>query len=451
MTLTLLLFLWTLHGGSAARMGVGGMDVNKVISRIDSLLQSRGETHADILSQLAVTPGLDLKNVIEQMADNVKAKVKSGQAETQAAINKAMDELDRITRKTLALKAEADKMDGSWFACVEQEKEKKARLEDAQKALTNATNVRTHLCQVHEDSKAFHWGRKTLSGFSCDFSQEASCSDQVAKYSSQVTELLSALQSSESAASDEYKEAKHKCELAIKNEEEKVGAHANASHAFAHQQKDCQQALDARREAICLFGEELQSKCGQVSEFKAFLSEVEAVKGSEHSHPDRIQEWSTADLIRCMVSEGGSDIDSNLLNTCEAKVNYNRDIGEFFKRTDELAQMTSPDNFTCSESSITFLGKSWEIPPGADSSEYTVIEDFHPKIHFEDDSVPFALCAPPAEPIRTCGGTAFGGKCKFPFTYKGNTYNECTEVGHEQPWCSIDSTYRGRWGNCQCD
>jgi len=448
MTLVVLLSLWTLHGGLAARMGVAGMEVNKVISKIESLLQSRGEAHADILNELAITPGLDLKNVIEQMADSVKAKVKAGQAETQGVINKAMDELDRITQNLLVLKADADSADGSWFACVEQEKENKADLEDAQNALANATNVRKQLCQVHEDSKTFRWGQTTLKGFTCDLSQETSCSDQVAQYSSQVNALLSALQSSESSASDEYKKAKHNCELAKQTEEEKAAAHVDALHDWQDQQKDCVQKRDVRKKSICLFGEGLQTKCSKVSDFKSFLSKVDAVNGSEHSHPDRIQEWSTADLIRCMLFEGGSDIDANLLKSCEVKVNYDRDIGEFTKRTDELAQLTSADNFTCSESTITFQGKIWDVPEGADSTEYTV-HDYHPKINFEDDSAPFALCA---EPVKTCGGTAFGKKCNFPFKYRDTTYFECTMAGgHNEPWCSIDYNYRGRWGNCECN
>jgi len=438
-------FLWTLHGGLAARMGVGGMDMGKVINKLDSLLQSRGDTHAEILSQLAITPGVDVKSVIDQMSDDVKAKVKAGQAATQASINKGIDELDGTTQKTVALKADADAKDGDWFACVEQEKQKKASLEAAAEALREATSTRIRLCKVQEDKKAFRVWPQAVSGFSCDLSHETSCSEEVAKYSSKLNDMISAVQSSESAASDEYKQAKQACDLAKEDEEQKTAAHANATHAFQYQQKECLQKRDVRRESMCLFGEELQVKCRQVSEFKAFIAEVDAAKGSEHSHPDRVQEWSTADLIRCMVSEG-SELDANLLKTCEEKVNYGRDIGEFSKRAEDLAKLTSPANFTCSEDSITFQGRTWEVPEDADSSEYTV-KDFHPNLKLEDDQNPFGLCA---DPVKTCGGNGFGNMCHFPFTYEGNTYHACTKVGHKQPWCSIDAEYRGRWGNCEC-
>lgn len=38
--------------------------------------------------------------------------------------------------------------------------------------------------------------------------------------------------------------------------------------------------------------------------------------------------------------------------------------------------------------------------------------------------------------------------CVFPFKYRGKTYNECTKVRHNQPWCSKDAVYIGRWKNC---
>jgi len=48
---------------------------------------------------------------------------------------------------------------------------------------------------------------------------------------------------------------------------------------------------------------------------------------------------------------------------------------------------------------------------------------------------------------HTCGGTAHNEPCAFPFRYKGHTYATCTPKGHDQPWCYTDS---GRWGNCDC-
>ena len=52
----------------------------------------------------------------------------------------------------------------------------------------------------------------------------------------------------------------------------------------------------------------------------------------------------------------------------------------------------------------------------------------------------------------TCGGTANGAKCVFPFKYKGNIYNSCTKTDHDQLWCATESVYEinRKWGNCDC-
>ena len=58
----------------------------------------------------------------------------------------------------------------------------------------------------------------------------------------------------------------------------------------------------------------------------------------------------------------------------------------------------------------------------------------------------------------TKSGPETGKPCAFPFIYKENTYETCTEIDHHQFWCSIEVDYngnhvRGKWGNCgnECD
>jgi len=48
--------------------------------------------------------------------------------------------------------------------------------------------------------------------------------------------------------------------------------------------------------------------------------------------------------------------------------------------------------------------------------------------------------------IPTTGGTAEGACCKFPFTYKGNTYKRCTPVDYGRNWCY--TTKPDKWGHC---
>ena len=52
---------------------------------------------------------------------------------------------------------------------------------------------------------------------------------------------------------------------------------------------------------------------------------------------------------------------------------------------------------------------------------------------------------------ETCGGTAKGARCVFPFVYQGQKYNSCTTVNYNgKRWCSTESVYKGKWGSCDC-
>ena len=44
--------------------------------------------------------------------------------------------------------------------------------------------------------------------------------------------------------------------------------------------------------------------------------------------------------------------------------------------------------------------------------------------------------------------TTAGQCCRIPFTYNGVTHYSCTTANHNRLWCSLDSTYKGNWGNC---
>lgn len=49
---------------------------------------------------------------------------------------------------------------------------------------------------------------------------------------------------------------------------------------------------------------------------------------------------------------------------------------------------------------------------------------------------------------KTCGGTAGGAPCHFPFTWRGVRHTTCTTVEWSQPWCGTNA--HGKWGNCDC-
>ncbi|CAH3121590.1 unnamed protein product, partial [Porites lobata] len=45
--------------------------------------------------------------------------------------------------------------------------------------------------------------------------------------------------------------------------------------------------------------------------------------------------------------------------------------------------------------------------------------------------------------------TTTGQYCSIPFEYDSVTYYGCTDVDHDQPWCSLTPQYSDeQWGNC---
>ena len=45
--------------------------------------------------------------------------------------------------------------------------------------------------------------------------------------------------------------------------------------------------------------------------------------------------------------------------------------------------------------------------------------------------------------------TTTGQYCSIPFVYNNVNYYGCTDVDHDQPWCSLTPQYSDeQWGNC---
>ena len=65
-------------------------------------------------------------------------------------------------------------------------------------------------------------------------------------------------------------------------------------------------------------------------------------------------------------------------------------------------------------------------------------------------TVPMNTVGARTQVTSTCGGSAKGAPCVFPFTYKGIMYTKCTPIDHDEPWCSTESVYESQWGNCNC-
>jgi len=169
----------------------------------------------------------------------------------------------------------------------------------------------------------------------------------------------------------------------------------NAIAAWQTKRGECSEEKEAKVDAMCLFGRAYQGKCQALASYTSHQAEVDAEDGGEHSHPDRIKEWQNTEVVRCLlekVLEGG-ELSEDSLAACEAAVNYDRDVGQLNKREPDVARLTEPGSFTCSEETIGFAGETWDVPAGEDpaSSDY-VMRSFAPQVSAAPGSAPFDFC-----------------------------------------------------------
>merc|ERR1719226_204782 len=118
----------------------------------------------------------------------------------------------------------------------------------------------------------FSWQPSGSFPFSCDH-QAGSCDAQLTNYRSQMDNLVSGLQSDQAASAALYKEAEDALE--------------SAKQQWLDERVECLEKHESRQVSMCLFGVDLQRKCGLVAQHRDLMAEVDAVDGSNHAHTDR--------------------------------------------------------------------------------------------------------------------------------------------------------------------
>jgi len=398
-----LLYLSTAEVVFATRRGpqMSGGTVAQVLQSIGSSLEQHGnKSPADLISKFAYTPGVTstlndaLTNVIHEIEQNVEYKIKHDHHSTQVDIYAGIEHLQQTTDKAVEQKADADGKDSTWFNCVPTEQAKRVAIEDAAKALEDSRTFEGEQCQKQEDAKLFDWQATGSYDFACDIQEEGNCDQQLANYQTKIDDLKSGLQSDYDTAKEEFTVAKQGCDEAKADTVQKESEHNTATDQWDDQRAECMRKHEDRQVSMCLFGADLQLKCSAVREHEELLGKIDGT-GTRHSEVDRREEWETVSLTKCMLEAviAGSDIDTTSLTACEADVNYERDVGRLDRREIKFNELTSAEKFTCSESTITFLGQTWEITnDGKTSSDYKLIEDYHPDVSLAEGSLPFAFC-----------------------------------------------------------
>jgi len=364
----------------------------------ESNVQTKAMSNLRELARVAVTPGVNevFSSTVDKLSADVETKIKEAHSNTQVAINNAVSALEDATNNALALKDTADASDQTWFNCVRVEKSMLESVEHADEALAKSRSAVTEPCQTQEDKAKFNWkANEEDLAFECDISIHDNCDTQLASYRSQVNNLFEELEEDVKEAGSEYAEAKHLCERARADVVRKQSALDEARKTWQDQRKKCQDEHTQRSEAMCTFGNSLQTKCSSAAHYTSLVAEINT-NGNNHSHPDRVEEWKVASITKCWLSKAatGETLDEAALTSCVNSVNFADDVGTLDLKSDLVASLTSSENFSCSEETITFTGKQWKIPTGSDpkSTDY-ILEDFAPTVSVKKGGVPFSFCA----------------------------------------------------------
>jgi len=357
-----------------------------VVEKIGALIEAKGKNaaHSKVLDNIrmlaAATPGQTealndaLTQVILEIEQNVDVKIRAAFSESQAAAVTAINDLDAETVKALAQKALATQADETWFQCIEVEKSRRVDVEAALAAENQAIADAIAPCQQQEDSKMFETDPSVANSLVCDFEDATDCSTKYGEYTNIVNGIVSKLKTDVQQATQTWTNNKNACDSANANTDAKVQAHTDAVSAWQSQKLGCQQQHEQRHLDLCSFASAFERKCETVSTYTDLIAKVESV-GNEHSEKDREAEWKTTEVTKCMLKKviDGVDLDGTAADACESTVNYVGSVGQFDKKEAQFATLTSEAKLTCREMTITFYGKTWNLPVSESpaSSEYT--------------------------------------------------------------------------------
>jgi len=386
--------------GSVASAALG------VLDSIDEVMGSQGKALevARSFVQQGITPGVEadlnaaLSATVQEIAAKVDVPIKAGIASAQKAINAAVAELQQASRRVMTLKIAADQADHEYYECMDEEKGLLLTAESADEVHQNAHAARVEPCQLQvQRTKMSQDVPEAGFQFDCDHSMSGMCDTRYKNFQEHGQSEFAKLKASVQKNSELYAEAKLACEASHADVAAKKKAHETAVQDWTNQRARCSKLAATRTASSCSFGSGMQTKC--VTELPQYNKIVATVKatGNAQSEPDRIQEWTTAHVTKCLLSGvvQGQTLDSALLQSCTKSVDYESAVGTMEYRADQVSTLLTPKQFTCAaDQSISFKGSVWVVPnkDGLVSGDYTTTP-FTPKLALAADKPAFDFCS----------------------------------------------------------
>jgi len=421
----------------------------KVRRTMHSVRLSTQSSREEVTPELRPALNEALDKVISGIETNVDPEIIQQHKNTQQKIDDRLTHLQNIKDKQLTRFQKAKDQDLSWFGCIEKEKEFLAQLETKKLQLQEAIITKKQKKEAAENTRPFVHAPESYpwsTAFECDALTDEGCKSALGDLEHTVDTFLETLDAQIDAATSTNTEAEQAAQSAkqdVQVARESVDA---ADQKWSTRAELCNDKFALRNSIMCRFGYLVQKQCRSKLKFEDLLHEIDRTNGGIWSHPDRVEQWRAASVTKCMLQKVKSDfqINADTMTECDKAVNYDDDVGVLARKTVEVTQATQFDSYDCESTSITFSGRTWEVPEGAaiSSTEYKDT-DSSLAVSFKWDTYPFEFCSDFADTCAThvCEDQSVSDKT---FTC---SMGACTD----KLCCREHSTPQQRCGSHECE
>lgn len=389
------------HAGQSAHL------TSSIASVVESRKAGNEQEVQDKLRDLAsATPSLNFNEIVQVLIDNITSEVQSmimrGKNATDDEMKRRIQQLDTDTYAAMEAKRAADDADEAWFECVRGEKELQEIEEQKQQEVERAQEATVIPCSGRDDSKIYSGKAPEPMQLTCDFSQGDECDTELQKITQAVTERLQSLKQEVGQQKSVWTGYSEQC-----NEAWEAHARAEADLELAERERtqkqgECSLLKGKRGIAICTFGEALQVKCAAFSSYNEIKEQLDQ-QGNVHSQVDRIAEWATTEVTRCLLQD---QIDNDVLSdpaqarqsleACTASTDFEAQGGDLSRQSkqEQVDTLMTEERFTCVDLHFEFYnGQAWDVNRQADpiSSGYQIVA-FAPEATLDQEQEQFEIC-----------------------------------------------------------
>lgn len=340
-----------------------------------------------------------LRKAIDDIRTTVDSKIQGGHDATQGEIDQRVDAVQAGSEGTAAKYDDAVSADELWLGCVVEEREKLQEVEEARANLTEAQDVaraaREHMEEVARFTKEAP-ASLPLS-MTCSPGQDSGCASSLGALRATLDGYKQELAGEIGQAQQTFGAAFAAHEAAEGDVAEKEAQVSQKEESWRSQRSLCQGNAQERAQKMCSFGESLQGMCVQIQSYHDFMGLVDEADGGEYSNADRMAEWTTSHLTKCLLEKvvNGFQLDSEALAECEGTADFATDVGVLARKGEEVEQAAASDAYSCDSVQISFMGWTWDVPAevdGISSDQYQRVEPWQPSFSVDADSQMFDFC-----------------------------------------------------------